>query len=127
MLESKIVDYAIYLSPDAQMQSQIDTAIRALPQPYQPINYTMYDGLRRRFIAISIEIKTPDAPEEQAKMQLTVWFAAHMARLRDLSTMPSTIMSLPLLYVRGADWHVMFAEHKTEGVVFTSERVMCLC
>lgn len=107
LVESKMVDYAIYLSPDKDMATRIISILRIQPKDSQSINQTMYDSLRQRPIAISIETKIPDASEEDGKVQLAIWVSAQFARLRSLvkmSTSPMTeIMTLPLLYVAGAD------------------------
>ncbi|KAJ9634087.1 hypothetical protein H2201_009118 [Coniosporium apollinis] len=87
VLESKMVDYAIYLAPDEEMRVVIRDTLRLLqPKESQSINQTMYDSLRQRPIAISIETKTPNAPEEQVGVQLGVWVAAHFTRLHGLVT-----------------------------------------
>jgi len=80
-------------------------------QPYdlRTINQTMYDHVRYLPIAISIETKTPDASEQEAKIQLGMWVAAHFNRLRMLSHENAVLPTLPLLYVSGNWWYLHFA------------------
>ncbi|KAF4311403.1 hypothetical protein GTA08_BOTSDO13108 [Botryosphaeria dothidea] len=115
LVESKMVDYAIYLCPErARIKQSIDGLLQRQPLGLQSVNQTRYDSLRHRPIAISIETKTPDASEEQAKVQLTVWASAQLNRLRMLS--PGVqLLVLPLVFVSGPSWHLLFASMDPNG------------
>ncbi|KAL1639134.1 hypothetical protein SLS58_008221 [Diplodia intermedia] len=118
LVESKMVDYAIYLCPErAGIKQAIDGLLQRQPLGLQSVNQTRYDSLRHRPIAISVETKTPDASEEQAKVQLIVWAAAQLNRLRMLS--PGVqLLVLPLLFVSGPSWHLLFASMDPDGSLF---------
>jgi len=114
-----MVDYAIHLCPDAELDASIRQKLQPEPAKSQSINQTMYSYLRQRPIAISIETKTADAAESTARVQLAIWVAAHFARLRKLS--PSKMLpTLPLLYVAGSDWFLLFAVASADGEVVSS-------
>jgi hypothetical protein len=109
ILQSKIVDYTINLQPDDEMKDLIFSLLRSLPYALQTINQTMQGSVRYLPIAISIETKTPGESEENAMIQLAMWAAAHFNRLRMLSRENTVSLTLPLLYVRGAEWSLRFA------------------
>jgi len=109
ILQSKIVDYTINLQPDDEMKHLIVGLLRSQPYALQTINQTMQGPVRYLPIAISIETKTPGESEEDAMIQLAMWAAAHFNRLRMLSRENTVSLTLPLLYVRGAEWSLRFA------------------
>lgn len=102
LVASKMVDYAIYLSPEhAGIKQSVHSLLQRQPLGLQSVNQTQYDSLRHRPIAISIETKTPDAEEEEeAKVQLIMWAAAQLRRLRLLNPAAEPLV-LPLVYVSG--------------------------
>ncbi|KAJ9634226.1 hypothetical protein H2199_009056 [Coniosporium tulheliwenetii] len=105
-----------FISPPMRRCGLLYETLRLLQlKESQSINQTMYDSLRQRPIAISIETKTPNAPEEQAGVQLGVWVAAHFTRLRGL--VDTQMPTLPLLFVTGHDWHILFAASRTAGIL----------
>jgi hypothetical protein len=109
ILQSKIVDYTINLQPDDEMKHLIAGLLRSQPYALQTINQTMQGPVRYLPIAISIETNTPGESEEDAMIQLAMWAAAHFNRLRMLSRENTVSLTLPLLYVRGAEWFLRFA------------------
>jgi hypothetical protein len=117
VLGSKLVDYTINLLPDKKMDSVIRLLLQSQPDDLETINQTMYDPVRCQPIAISIETKTPDGSEQDAMVQLGVWVAAHFNRLRMLSHEDPVSLTLPLLYVSGAEWFLLFASDSAEQVV----------
>ncbi|GKT61305.1 hypothetical protein ColTof3_08644 [Colletotrichum tofieldiae] len=87
----------------------------ALPQS---INHTEYDPLRQAPISVSIETKKPGGSEDAAKAQLSVWASAQILRLRQLlggSEDPVGI-TLPLLFVSGPTWQLLFAVEKDDCI-----------
>jgi len=99
------------------MDSVIRLLLQSQPVDLETVNQTMYDPVRRQPIAISIETKTPDGSEQTAMVQLGVWVAAHFDRLRMLSHEDLVSLTLPLLYVSGAEWFLLFASDSAEQVV----------
>lgn len=109
LVASKMVDYAIYLSPEhAGIKQSVHGLLQRQPLGLQSVNQTRCDSLRHRPIAVSIETKTPDAEEEEAKVQLIVWAAAQLNRLRMLNPAADALF-LPLVYISGPSWYLLFA------------------
>ncbi|KAL5397982.1 hypothetical protein PMIN03_012822 [Paraphaeosphaeria minitans] len=77
----KIVDYAVHLEPSGPARDIISSLIS---MSTDSINHVGYEGLCARPIAVSIETKTESRTVEEAKVQLGVWVAAHMARIEEL-------------------------------------------
>jgi hypothetical protein len=117
ILGLKLVNYTINLLPDKKIDSVIRLLLQNQPANLETINQTMYNPVRCQPIAISIETKTPDAPEQDAEVQLGVWVAAHFNRLRMLSQEDPVSLTLPLLYVSGAQWFLLFASDSAEQIV----------
>lgn len=69
-LQSKIVDYTINLLANDEMEDMILRLLESQPYDLRTINQTMCDHVRYLPIAISIETKTPDTSEQEAKIQL---------------------------------------------------------
>jgi hypothetical protein len=121
-----MVDYTVNLVPNDEIYKQILLLIRNQPYGLQTINQTNYTPVRFRPIAISIETKTPNAPEEEAKVQLGIWVAAYFDRIRMFSYEKPVTLTLPLLYVSGAHWFLLFACDRGQHVVCSSIRTSCL-
>jgi len=109
ILQSKIVDYTINIQPDEKMSELIFDLLRSEPYTLQTVNQTMQGHVRYLPIATSIETQTPAGSDENALVQLAIWAAAHFNRLRMFSYENMVSLTLPLLYVRGADWSLHFA------------------
>jgi hypothetical protein len=112
ILKSKMVDYTINLRPDNEMENLIRLLLQSQPRDLQTINQSMHGPLR----VSPIETKTPDAPEQEAKIQLGMWAAAHFIRLSMFSTV-LVLPTLPLLYVSGDQWFLFFARDRAERIV----------
>ncbi|KAH7143420.1 hypothetical protein EDB81DRAFT_652809 [Dactylonectria macrodidyma] len=84
------------------------------------INHTSYQPVRDRPIAVSIETKTPEGSNQEAKAQLLAWTTAHLKRLRSLAgTSHSSFavdVTLPMISIRGGDWTLLFARDQPDGV-----------
>src|SRR5256714_1256974 len=120
ILQSKIVDYTINLQPNNEMRGMILRLLEGQPFGLRTINQTMCDHVRYLPIAISIEAKTPDASAQEAKIQLGMWVAAHFNRLRTLSHENVVLPTLPLLYVSGKWWYLLFACDRAQHIVCSS-------
>ncbi|KAK7423043.1 hypothetical protein QQX98_001333 [Neonectria punicea] len=139
---SKMVDYVLFIgdnedededdSPQAKYSSTFARDIaRIIVNSTDSINQTPYFSLRHRPIAVSIETKTISRTEEEARVQLAIWVAAQMHRIRELGrqygapitsvstdvdddaiTAVDTIllqMTFPLLYVNSSHWTLLLA------------------
>jgi hypothetical protein len=124
--KSKMVGFTVNLDPDDEMYEKILCVIQNQPYGLQTINQTNFTPVRFRPIAISIETKTPNAPEEDAMIQLGMWVAAHFKRMRIFSHEKLVTPTLPLLYVSGAQWSLLFAIDRGKHVVCPSIRTSCL-
>lgn len=121
-LKKKMVDYAITLGDpfitEADISGRLGSCYGRLRRTINPSDYSplCYDP-----IAVSIETKSPDGSEQDAKVQLSVWVSAHFNRLRDL--LPTTLarapvsITLPLLFVSGESWNLLFASDGGESIV----------
>jgi hypothetical protein len=117
VFKSKMIDFTINLIPNGETDDLIRRLLRYQPPDLQTINQTAYSPVRFEPIAISIETKTPDASQGEAKMQLGVWVAAHFNRLRMLSHEDPVSLTLPLLYVSGTQWFLLFACDSAQQIV----------
>ena len=121
-LKKKMVDYAITLGEPIITESDINARLGSCyGRLRRTINPSDYSPLCYDPIAVSIETKSPDGSEQEAKVQLSVWVSAHFNRLRDLlSTAPNATpvsITLPLLFVSGESWTLLFASDGHESIV----------
>jgi hypothetical protein len=100
-----------------EMDSAIRLLLQSQPVDLQTINQTMYNPLRCQPIAISVETGTPNTPEQDAIVRLGIWVAAHFNRLRILSHEDPVSLTLPLLYISGTQWFLLFACDSAKQIV----------
>lgn len=112
-----MIDYAIVLKPNNDMKQLILDAIKDEPLNTRAINQTSYSPVRLQPIAINIETKVPDTGGQQGLAQLGIWVAAYFKRIEMLTKTNTTRLTLPLLYVSGVKWYVLFAHNGTEQIV----------
>ncbi|WAO97269.1 Hypothetical protein NCS54_01498700 [Fusarium falciforme] len=72
----KMVDFALVVRPEKELQNLIDTFLDKQPHTMATINQTIYEPLRTRPAPIFIEIKTSSGNMDTANVQLGVWVAA---------------------------------------------------
>lgn len=86
IMESKLVDYTINLelSPDSDFEKRILKLLNNQPELLQSVTQTLYNPVRLKPAAFSVETKSGQGKDDDAKMQLGVWVGAHFARLRSL-------------------------------------------
>ncbi|KAK3342048.1 hypothetical protein B0T25DRAFT_574359 [Lasiosphaeria hispida] len=123
--QARRVDYALVLA-DAETEAAARELLRDMNMSgwasCQSINHSEQTFLCHRPISISVETKA-DGTERDAKLQLSIWVAAHILRLRSLvamwddesasavdkpKTMPVSVV-LPLLLVSGPRWTLYLA------------------
>lgn len=112
-----MVDYSINLTPNEKMDNQVRQKLQSQPHDLQTINQTMYGPVRYRPIAISIETKTPNTSEQEARTQLGMWTAAYFNRLRSFMHGDLKIPTLPQLYSSGSQWALLFACESSSHIV----------
>lgn len=99
---------------------------RLIKSSSESINHVSYFALRHRPIAVGVETKTISRPEEEARVQLGIWVAAHIQRIRALArecdldhrdTIDPILsrMVFPLLYINADSWTVFFARPSLIG------------
>ncbi|KAK2053090.1 hypothetical protein LY76DRAFT_525343 [Colletotrichum caudatum] len=88
---------------------------KAAPAP-QSVNHTEYAPLTTSPITVSIETKKPGGSEDEANAQLAVWVSAHFLRLQQLLVDRPVNITLPLLYVSGSTWQVLYAINKGNNI-----------
>ena len=126
IFKSKMVDFTINLQLNDEMDSLVRLLLQRQPSGLQTINQTEYGPVRFQPIAISIETKTPDASEQEARIQLGIWVTAYFNRIRTLSHDNLVLLTLPLLYVSGAHWFLLFACDRGQRIVRSSIHISCL-
>lgn len=113
-----MIDYGVFLSEQTKDSSRQHLQHRLADRPElttPSINHTNRLGLKTKPIAISVETKTMSRPEEEARVQLAIWIASQIERIKALfpeDKHDKTILSriiFPLLYVHHSQWVVMFA------------------
>ncbi|KAK1974208.1 hypothetical protein LZ30DRAFT_608590 [Colletotrichum cereale] len=110
---SSVVSSSAFSSPEKKNRKKTKPVASL-----QSINHTEYDPLRQAPITVSIETKKPGGSEDAAKAQLSVWASAQILRLRQLlggSEEPVGI-TLPLLFVSGPTWQLLFAIEKDDEI-----------
>lgn len=117
-MQSKMIDYVLMLEPDPKMHLDI---VQMLSKGLAPldrlsVNHIGSDSLRYKPIAVSIETKRAAIHEDAAHIQLSLWVAAHFAKLRRLASLSSKqplaepkLPILPLIIVQGHVWKLLVA------------------
>lgn len=109
-LQAKMVDFCIALG-GTEITIPVRQKLKTC-KDYHSINHTSYQALRDRPIGVSIETKTPEGSDQQAKAQLSVWSTSHLKRLRTLAVMVGTNevldLTLPVVTVYGSEWNLYF-------------------
>jgi len=108
-MQTKLVDFAVYLRSEASEEERILQVIAKFPSDAQSINQTQYAPLRQRPIAISIETKPPFTGGETADVQLSIWAGAGLMKLTQLLELQgkdSEIPALPVLTFHGHDLYL---------------------
>ncbi|KAF4964067.1 hypothetical protein FSARC_7969 [Fusarium sarcochroum] len=108
----KMVDFALVLQPDEELQCLVDQFLSTQPMGYNTINQTKYEPLRSRPAPICIETKTVSGTLESANVQLGVWVAAWHERIRSImmsKSISEKIITVPVVQVIDDVWTVLFA------------------
>jgi hypothetical protein len=87
-------------------------------------NHTRYGPLTYKPIVVSITSKSKDESLQEAEIQLAVWTAAHLSRLRDLldksKVETNDLPWLPLFIAQGPHWYFLFASRSAAGTTVSS-------
>ena len=111
-----MVDYVFVITPDWDLHEKITRRLKVLLE--STINHTKAEHLRYKPITVSFETKKPGTDGEGANVQLGVWAAAHLQRLKNLSDITAeSVPALPQVIIQGHYWHLKFASVTTNGEV----------
>lgn len=116
-----MVDYAICLESDSAepLFERMRSTMQFDPISSQYINHTLFEPVRFRPIAVSIETKVA-GNDGYATTQLSVWAVAHFKRLRVImqrSGVCPEMTLLPLIDVQGHQWYAMLAVQRESKTV----------
>ena len=122
-----MVDYAVCMQPDAQLETDLQARLRSLAPRIQSINQTVYAPLRAKPIVISIETKLPHSGGAKADVQLATWSGAGLRRTRELLDLRGgsrhQIPTIPTLSIHGHDLHMQaFKEQGSDNVSRLAQR-----
>jgi hypothetical protein len=114
VLQSRMVDLALVLRPDATTLTAINSLIDAQPTAQErTINQSVYAAIVRNPCSVSIETKVS---KTDGDIQLAIWAAAYFRRMRRLvesaplpRPTPYAPIDLPLLRCVGHYWYLLFA------------------
>ncbi|KAF4983780.1 hypothetical protein FDECE_17229 [Fusarium decemcellulare] len=107
----KMVDYAVVLLPDADLESAIDTFLARQLHTMATINQTRYEPLRTCPAPIFIETKTAAGNMETANVQLGIWVAAWHQRMHSIIEFGGEnhrVITIPVIQVVGTVWTLLF-------------------
>ncbi|KAJ4174091.1 hypothetical protein NW754_002308 [Fusarium falciforme] len=106
-----MVDFAVVLRPEKELQNLIDTFLDKQPHTMATINQTIYEPLRTRPAPIFIETKTSSGNMDTANVQLGVWVAAWHERMRGIIALgggTDKMITIPVIQVVGSIWTLLF-------------------
>ncbi|KAF4465682.1 methyltransferase type 11 [Fusarium albosuccineum] len=107
----KMVDFAVVLCPEKELQNLIDTFLDKQPHTMATINQTIYEPLRTRPAPIFIETKTSSGNMDTANVQLGVWVAAWHERMCGIIALgggADKMITIPVIQVVGSVWTLLF-------------------
>ena len=120
-IESKMVDFALYLDSDDDMHNALRQLAARDPFTTAAWNHTHYPPLQKRPLAISIETKLTGRDWDTAKIQMSIWVTAQLNKLEQLVAqdgggLPRSLY-LPLVVIQGHEWYFLAAtRHESETV-----------
>ena len=104
-----MIDFAIVLCSNEKLASALPLTGRYVDGGVRSnFNRTRHGPLTNKPIVVSIETKPEGESLQEAEIQLAVWAAAHLSRLRDLLDETQST-DLPLLIAQGPQWYFLFA------------------
>ncbi|KAI8962835.1 hypothetical protein F5Y11DRAFT_178969 [Daldinia sp. FL1419] len=117
---SKMVDYVVATEPTSEsFRTEIKQLRRRTVET--SINHTDYIPLLHRPIALSIEVKRTNDALDMAKLQLSVWLAAHWRKLDELCSLSSGQIRVPefllAIIIQGHDWYLVASTREDKNVI----------
>ena len=115
-IQSKLVDYVMIIDSSRVFQFRIIVKISTRPDFNLSINVTTAEWIRFNLIAVSIEIKRGAISQDEAFFQLSIWTAAHFAKLRQLMQHSCAVLFvLSVLFVQNHEWKLILAIMTSES------------
>ncbi|KAL6717750.1 hypothetical protein ACLMJK_003835 [Lecanora helva] len=114
-MQSKMVDYAIVISPSQDFTSEASQSLhnhvveklRRQDSSMKGINQTNAEWARHKPIGVNIETKKGAIGEVEGHVQIGTWITAQYNRLRQLCEEGTPLPSFPVLFVQGSRWTLM--------------------
>jgi hypothetical protein len=114
-----MVDLVIVLCPNEKLASALPLTDRYTDGGVRSFNHTRYGPLTTKPILVSIGTKSEGESLQEAEIQLAVWAAAHLSRLRDMLDESKAELTdlpwLPLLIAQGPQWYFLLTSHSAAG------------
>ncbi|KAM3447328.1 hypothetical protein MY3296_008855 [Beauveria thailandica] len=133
---SKRVDVCVYVDPENESKQPPSPRYRAAVEilrgtfPNGVVNFTNFNALDDRFIALSIETKKPGENTEAGKLQLGVWEMARWNFLRRLvgarrhDVLQHLPPFLPSILVDGNAWFLLMTTAEGDKTVLWHRRLI---
>lgn len=120
-IESKMVDFGIYIDPDDEMHDALRQLASRDPFTTASWNHTCYPPLQKRPLAISIETKLTGRDWDTAKIQMSIWVTAQLNKLEQLVAsdgggLPG-LPYIPVIVIQGHEWYFLAANRERGGTV----------
>ncbi|EDU47322.1 conserved hypothetical protein [Pyrenophora tritici-repentis Pt-1C-BFP] len=112
-IESKMVDFAVYLDPDDTTHDALRQLAARDPFTTASWNHTCYPPLQKRPLAMSIETKLTGRDWDTAKIQMSIWVTAQLNKLEQLVAQDGGglpgLPFLPVIVTQGHEWYFLAA------------------
>ncbi|OCL09823.1 hypothetical protein AOQ84DRAFT_220341 [Glonium stellatum] len=112
-VESKMIDFAIHLEPEAVFADVMRKLTVTRPTPLISLNQTHHPSLRYTPISVSIETKLTGQDWTKAEVQVGIWVAAQFKKLEeDSAALGGEALAppfLPIIIVQGHSWNFLAA------------------
>ncbi|KAI1593419.1 hypothetical protein PtrCC142_011319 [Pyrenophora tritici-repentis] len=120
-IESKMVDFAVYLDPDDTTHDALRQLAARDPFTTASWNHTCYPPLQKRPLAMSIETKLTGRDWDTAKIQMSIWVTAQLNKLEQLVAQDGGglpgLPFLPVIVTQGHEWYFLAATRSKRETV----------
>ncbi|KAI2481043.1 hypothetical protein Ptr902_08069 [Pyrenophora tritici-repentis] len=120
-IESKMVDFAVYLDPEDTTYDALRQLTARDPFTTASWNHTCYPPLQKRPLAMSIETKLTGRDWDTAKIQMSIWVTAQLNKLEQLVAQDGGglpgLPFLPVIVTQGHEWYFLAATRSKRETV----------
>lgn len=106
-LESKRVDYCLFIPLSSAQTSSIKAHLQTRPIPKYSINQTAAPYTQYRPLVASVELKTERSGVDPL-VQLAIWTSAGFSALMDLSRTDAAPPAAPVITIVGHEWKIYY-------------------